>query len=652
MILFFIHFRLVIMMRFILIIISILFSSNIFSLSLSQQRSVYSEAQSLQQQHHWNKASNKLATIPVYPLTYLLEYQQLRYGFSRKSVSQISDFIRDNKQHKISDALQREYLYYLAKNKYWAEFLTFYPQLPHSAKLKCFYFQANMAHGKQQSIWPDVKTSWLSSRSQPKACNPVFSYYLKNNKITEQLIWQRFELAFQGNRKSLMSYIIGLMNKENKQLALQLHSLNKKPKKLATSRLFNQREQPSYPFLKTLLKRLARTDITLALEIYHIYQDKIPFTMNDKLFLKNYFSSRILIKNEQKLLPWLDGYLSQSGNVKLIEQRIRYAIKYNNWSDIEYWITKLPKETAQESTWIYWQARNLENQKQFKKANMLYQQIASERKYYGFLAAQKLGLSYQFNANIVESKVTSLRYLHVQLEHIEELNFHHYRSLVKREWEALLKGRDVDMQRQLGLYAFDKGWAHLSVLASIRSKSWDALNIRFPEVNPELFAQNALKYQVPSSYIYAITRQESAFDQYANSPVGATGYMQLMPQTAKETARKIGLKSYKKKAQLTEGHINVQLGTAYFESLLKRYKGNRILATAAYNAGPHRVDRWKQNKKGRGDKALSMDSWVETIPYHETRRYVKNVLAYNVIYQHILSKPMEFFNSTELTAYY
>ena len=120
--------------------------------------------------------------------------------------------------------------------------------------------------------------------------------------------------------------------------------------------------------------------------------------------------------------------------------------------------------------------------------------------------------------------------------------------------------------------------------------------------------------------------------------------------TAIETARKIGLKDYKQRTQLTQGDINVQLGTAYFDILLKRYKGNRILATAAYNAGPHRVDRWQGSEKGRAEQGLTMDSWIETIPYKETRRYVKNVLAYNVIYQHILDKPLEFLTSKELNA--
>lgn len=640
------------MVRFILIISSVLFSSTVFSISIDQQRLIYNEALQLQENNNWDEAKDKLDTIPIYPLTYILEYQQLKKEFSQDSVVEINDFINNNKRYKISDQLQREYLYYLAGKKYWTEFVTFYPQLPRSGKLKCFYFQAKIEMGDDRSIWPDVKKTWLKGSSQPNACDTVFNYYLKINKISQVLIWQRFERAFQRNKKPLMIYLIGLMEGKNKTLATQLYALNKNTKKLSTSALFTHREQASYSFVKPLLKRLARADIKLALKTYNAYEEKIPFTFNDEIQLKKYFAYRILIDNKQKLLPWLDETLLHLGNVKLTEQRIRYAIKYNNWADIEHWIGALPTENAQKTTWVYWQARAFEQKKQFKKADALYLKISGKRKYYGFLAAQKLSLPYQLNAQIVEPKATSLRYVQAQLDHIEELNFHHYTGLVKREWEALLQGRDVDIQRQLGLYAFDKGWSHLSVVASIRSKSWDAINIRFPEVKPDLFSENSLKYQVPSSYIYAITRQESSFDQFASSPVGATGYMQLMPATAKETARKIGLKSYKKQAQLTEGHINVQLGTAYFDSLLTRYKGNRILATAAYNAGPNRVDRWKKDKKGRDTKALSMDSWVEAIPYKETRRYVKNVLAYNVIYQHVLEKPMEFFNEAELRAYY
>jgi soluble lytic murein transglycosylase len=216
----------------------------------------------------------------------------------------------------------------------------------------------------------------------------------------------------------------------------------------------------------------------------------------------------------------------------------------------------------------------------------------------------------------------------------------------------LLNTQNVNQQKQLGLYAFNHGWPYLAVLASINSKSWNALSIRFPNAKKELFVGAAKQYDLEETYIYAITRRESSFDQYAKSPVGASGYMQLMPRTAKETAKKIGLTNYDEAFHLDQGEVNVQLGTAYFNGLLSRYDGNRVLATAAYNAGPQRVDRWVTQDKGASNQGLDIDSWVDTIPYYETRAYVQNVLAYNLIYQYVLGKPLKFLENEELLGRY
>ena len=633
-----------------LIFYLLLSSSCAAALTLSEQREIYAQAAELQKQKLWPQAAQKASLITQYPLSYLLDYQALKENFSLNLLPAIQSFIRYNANHKISNNLQREYLYYLAENRYWPEFLSFYPRLPNSTDLKCYHFQAKIAQGEQHKIWPDVQKAWLTGSSQPNACDNVFQYYLSNKKISQQLIWQRFKLAYLKNRNSLIPYLITLMDAPNKQLAKQLSKLNREPGRLLSSGLFSSREQSHYSLLLPTIKQLAKKEINLGMEAYFNYDKKIGFNSLEKVSLKKYFISRILIRDKTELLPWLDQELISLEDSALIERRIRYAIKLNNWNDIEHWLKQLSEKQKQKSRWLYWQARVLENQQQQTKANSLYQKLAGKRTYYGFLAAQKLGLDYQFNAQIVTDKLQSLEHLHSQLFHIEELYFQQQIHLLKREWEALLKNQHTNLQKQLGLYAYKKGWAHLSVLASIRSKSWDALNIRFPEVKPELFASNANKYQLDPSYIYAITRQESSFDEFANSPVGARGYMQLMPKTASETARKIGLKEYKKTSQLTEGELNLQLGSAYFNMLLKRYQGNRILATAAYNAGPHRVDRWQGNKNGRAEQGLTMDSWVETIPYKETRRYVKNVLAYNVIYQHILDKPLEFLTPEEINA--
>jgi len=641
------------------------FSSLSSSLTWSQQRGLYTEAVDLQAQQMWSEALQKTELIPAYPLTYLLEYQQLKAHFSRNSLVAVQSFIKDNPDRRVSYDLQRSYLYYLAKNQYWSEYLSFYPQLPNSLDLKCFHFQARLAAEQADDIWADVQKTWLTGFSLPNACDGVLEYYLNNKKISQALIFKRFNLAYANNKTSLMSYLITLMDKENELLAKQLYDLHKSPTKLLNSPLFkspsfnnpsfNNKAHASHDFLVASIKRLAKKDIELGLNAYLTYERKKYFTSAEQVKLKKYLISRIMIRNETKLLPWLDKALSALGDVPLTEHRIRYAIKFNHWADIEYWLMQLSEikqvDSKQlDSQWVYWQARVLEEKQQQNQADKLYQKIAAERNYYGFLAAQKLGVDYQFNANIVSRQQQDLEHLKTQLAHIDELYFHQHTYLLKREWRTLISAQSNNLQRQLGLFAFQKGWAHLSVVASILSRSWDALNIRFPAAKPQLFYANADRYQLDLSYIYAITRQESSFDESANSPVGARGYMQLMPKTAKETARKIGLKNYKKQAQLTDGDINVQLGTAYFDSLLKRYKGNRVLATAAYNAGPNRVDRWQASKDGRAEQGLTMDSWIEAIPYKETRRYVKNVLAYNVIYQHILDKPLEFLTPKEIHA--
>jgi soluble lytic murein transglycosylase len=615
---------------------------------LDKQRELYSQAIVLQAQGEWEQAQKTAELIAEYPLTYQLEYHAIKESFAANNASAVNEFINNNPKRSLSLDLERAYLRFLAKNHAWKEFLDFYPQLPNSSDLKCNYFQAKINQGESEQIWPTFKKTWLTGHSLPPACDAVIAVYQENNHLSEQLVWQRFRLAYQSHSPGLMRYLITWMEGDNKVLATQLSALYQNPKGLQSSELFTDRKQPSFLFLQSSIKRLARVDLDAAMDLFNIYEEKIPFTASESHKLKKYFALRTLLYDEESQLPWLDKTLASLDDDGLFELRIRYAIKLDNWKDIEYWLDVLPERLQKQDKWVYWQARVLENKQQQKQADKLYLQIAGQRSYYSFLAAQKLSLDYQLNAQLVSEKSKSLKMKKADLAHIEELVFQKHNLLLKREWHALLNNNDKNTQLQLGLYAYQKGWAHLSVMASINSKSWDAVNIRFPEVNPGLFADTASQYQLEPTYIYAITRQESAFDEHAKSRVGASGYMQLMPATAKETAKMIGMKDYKNTGQLIEGAINVQLGTAYFEMLLKRYSGNRILATAAYNAGPHRVDSWK----GKPEQGLKMDSWIETIPYKETRNYVQNVLAYNVIYQHILDKPREFFNKTELNTRY
>ncbi|MGB5445996.1 MAG: transglycosylase SLT domain-containing protein [Psychromonas sp.] len=623
-----------------------------FATTLERQRDLFSQASVLQAQGKWTEAKRTTEQMTGYPLTYLLEYQALRANFAKTNTAQVQSFINNNPARSVSLDLQRDYLRYLAKNRAWQAFLDFYPQQPNSRDLKCYYFQAKISQNNTEAVWPEFKNTWLTGLSLHNACDNVIAVYKDNNKFTQELIWQRFALAFEHNSSSIMRYLITWMDDQNKALATQLYALHNKPETLLNSQLFESRKQISFPFLVTSIERLAKIDLNSAMSVFNRYQHKIPLNESETVQLKKYFALHILLENEVTMLPWVDRNLVSLNDSDLIELRIRYAIKLDNWQDIEYWLKALPAELQDSSKWGYWQARVLENKRQQKQADKLYRKIANERSYYSFLAVQKLGLDYQLNAQLVSDNTSSLKALKGELAHIEELVFQQRNGRLKLEWQLLLNNNNIDTQLQLGLYAYKKGWAHLAVLASINSKSWDAVNIRFPKVKRSLFIGTAQQYRIDPAYIYAIARQESAFDEAARSHAGASGYMQLMPGTAADTAKMIGMQYYKDKAQLKQGKINIQLGTAYFDMLLKRYNGNRILATAAYNAGPSRVDRWSANREGRAELGLKMDSWIESIPYKETRNYVQNVLAYSVIYQHILDKPREFFNKEELKARY
>ncbi len=624
----------------------------LFALNLSAQRDVYAKAVHLQNNKNWDEANKKAHLISKYPLVYLLQYKYLKTHFDVVSSEQINQFIHDNPQSSVSNDLERAYLYYLANQKRWDDYLAFYPNFPRLTELRCFHIEAEISQGKFNAAWEGMRKIWLTGHLIPDSCDVVIDHYILNGKIDQKLILQRFQLAFTANEELMMTHLANLLKGDKKVLAHRVMRLNKQLDGLLTTNIFVSKNSDSFPFLLTFIERLSRKNFDKGFEAYYAFDQKLIFTKEENKTLKGYFAELIIQNDKQNYLYWVDTFLGDLGSDHLIEQRLRYAIRFNNWNDINYWILQLSPVLQRHPRWLYWHARSLERKNKYQQANKIYAKLAKKRSYYGFVSAQKVGSNYKFNENLITQKGKGLLLLKGVLAKIEELNYQGDHNRLKREWKSLLKSSDTATKQQLGLYAFNKGWTHLSIQASISSKSWSALNIRFPKAAPLIFTQQADKYSLERTYIYALVRQESAFDEAANSPAGAKGYMQLMPYTAKYTAKKIGLKNYSKASQLHDGKINVELGAAYFKIMLKRYHGNRVLATAAYNAGPRIVDRWKKDQKGRDSVPLAMDSWIESIPYKETRDYVKNVLAYNVIYQYILKKPLKFFNSKELNDRY
>ncbi|MCW5503864.1 lytic transglycosylase domain-containing protein, partial [Pseudomonas aeruginosa] len=314
----------------------------------------------------------------------------------------------------------------------------------------------------------------------------------------------------------------------------------------------------------------------------------------------------------------------------------RLLLRLGRWDEAYALTRKLPQDLAATSRWRYWQARSLQlAQPNSKEPIALYQKLAGERDFYGFLAADRLSVPYKLGNRPAHIDPRVLQRVRNAASTRRAMEFFNRGEVInaRREWYHAARLFDRDELIAQARLAYDMQWYFPAIRSISQAQYWDDLDIRFPMAHRATLVREAKNRGLHSSWIFAITRQESAFMSDARSGVGATGLMQLMPGTAKETSRKFGI-PLASTQQLIVPDVNIRLGAAYLSQVHSQFNGNRVLASAAYNAGPGRVRQWLKDTRH-----LAFDVWIETIPFDETRQYVQNVLSYAVIYGQKLNAP-------------
>ena len=320
---------------------------------------------------------------------------------------------------------------------------------------------------------------------------------------------------------------------------------------------------------------------------------------------------------------------------QLVEARIRQALRAANWNDVLVLIHLLPAAARESPRWRYWKARVLAQSDQAterKIATDILLELSRERTFYGFISADILGRAYHYQD---QPRPVTAQQIHVLeqtpgLQRALELFALGQRAQARREWyftTAALSGAEREIAAQVALRW---GWYKVAIQSLIDAGARNQLNFRFPLGYRDSFLTQARRSNIPLSWGLAIARQESAFMPDARSPSGALGVMQLLPATARQVAKQLGVR-YAHSGSLTQPALNIQLGTHYLGQMLRKFANNRIVASAAYNAGPNRVSRWL-------NPALPFDVWIESIPIEETRLYVQNVLMFASIYSRKLAR--------------
>ncbi|MGS0826653.1 transglycosylase SLT domain-containing protein [Shewanella sp. 0m-8] len=627
--------------------IAMLACSSVYASTLTKEQQLYVEARSALSKQQLDKYQPMRDKLDDYPLAIYLDFHNNINNILKLPAKQAMTALAPFEASPLYNTGRYRYLKRSGSQKRWQDFLIVSPNSPNNITLQCYYYRAQLQQGDKQIAYNGAKTLWLYGRSRPKECDPLFKEWQKAGLRSQELIWSRMLLSFEQGQYGLLSYLSRQLT-THKNDAKRLLAVYKDPRSLRHTSKFSGKAKINATIVDLGLRKLAKKDLKQAVKLFATYQKADRFSDYQGRKLSRYLVRRALIYQTIELQSYIDTILPLLDSDDLVEMRLRWALRDNDQKSFAQFLPQLSEQKQNTARWKYWRATVLakENSKQSQEQSMaLFEALRLERNFYGYLAAAKLKQPYQLqdqktlSDNALKKKIFNDR----GLARVQELLGIDKQSDARAEWVMLLNRHDKAMQKEYAVYAVEQKWHSLGVQASIQAKLWNDMQMRFPYAAQTSFTHASKKYAVDIDEIRSISRRESAYYPNATSGVGARGYMQLMPATAKQTAQKTKL-PYSGTKSLYDEKLNISLGSAYYGGLLKQFDQNRVLATASYNAGPHRINNWLKKSDGK----LDVVSFIESIPYRETREYVQAVLSYRVIYQIKQDKHAELLSEQEL----
>ena len=626
-------------------------ASESHALSLFEQRALYRQAMDDLRRGALTKFRAKAKRLEKYPLRPYLDYHRVNGRLSQASAKEITGFMAEYEDLAPSNIMYRRWLKKLGQKRHWTTLLQNFSdddyKRSNDAELRCYYVRALYGRGQREKALDWTTDLWLSPKSQPKACDPIFDVWRTTPRFTQEIAWQRFDAAIQNNQRTLSRYLLRFFTGANKRTAEAYYQVHKQPRRVIRRNRFAQDSAKNRTIIQHGLMRLSKKDPKDAAKAWKRYAETHSFSAVQRSIIADHIQVGLARSGIFPSALDRSQFTSSFATQGLAEA----ALFEQNWDELTYWVGHLPTGEQTTQRWQYWWARALQKSAPSEPLatsspdpQKMLQKLAEQRHYYGFMAALALDAPLQtLQAGTPKPPpfdLSSSAHARRAIELFaigEDLNG-------RREWYRALDTVNNEEKRQLGHLARDIGDLSLAIRSANLAEAMDDLALRFPIAHSSDFNSAAHKQDVAPALLRAVARQESAYQPTARSHAGARGLMQLMPATAKLVAKRARLPS-NFATQLNDPKINIQLGSYHIAWLIERFGGQVPLAIAAYNAGEHRVDRWIKEAD-----LMPIDVWIETIPFRETRNYVKNVLAFTYVYNQLLGSPAPILESKTLSA--
>ena len=604
---------------------------------LTEQRQIFQQAWKAARRSQFSRVRQFTPQLQDYPLLPYLQHRELD-KFSVERLPQAARFIQQYPMFPDTERLRDRWIVALAQRRMWPQLLELAANnaTTGSVPSRCLVLTARLRLKQMDNFEQQAIPLFLSGKSQPKQCDPVFSWLYRNSD--SELVWQRVLLAFNENQVGLVRHLGRYLDARQYKLLRQWLQMHSNPatrlRQLAAEDTAEIRAMAMHG-----IKRLAQTrGIDKAINEFNRIKSVYSFTPQETDPVISHIGIQAVRKKNPRMIEIMD--MVKVADAETFSWQIVAALRNGAWQELLRWTSAaVEDDEINKLQRSYWHARALMETGKLEQAGHIFKELATRRDYYGFAAADIVNAPYQVEARAIPNDAVELARVAAipVVQRAREWLLLNEKIYLSREWRQLRKHADSQTLEYAAVHSSKWGWHYGSILALGAAQSFDIIELRFPVLYREQLTQAASDHGLDQGWIFGLVRSESVFVEDIRSPAGALGLMQVMPATGAMVARKIGLRPFNKNMLLTAKY-NVTIGSSYLREMYDMFNGNLIYATAAYNAGPHRVVVWDRRMP-----CVAADVWVETIPFSETKKYVKKVLLASSIYDWLLQKPVTSF---------
>jgi soluble lytic murein transglycosylase len=577
------------------------------------------------------KLSRHAKKIEGHVLEPWLDYWRLSMRLEDVPNREVREFLATHADLYVNERLRSDWLRVLGKRSEWPEFdRQALRYTRDDLEVSCYRWISRLEHGDDSAL-AEATAMWLEPTELPDGCQRLSAILSARGRLSVTDVWRRVRVLFEHGQITAAKTALALLPKNEAPDERMLAEAARQPKRFLERlpKALETRAAHEVAVLGAI--RYARIDPagTAAALAGPLAERLSESELRYVWGVVGYEGAR---EHHDDALNWF----ARAGDTPLEDRhlawKVRAALRDGEWPVVRESIDRMSLAAAHQSAWIYWYGRALSRQGEEMGSRAYFLRIAGQADFYGLLASEELGyvMGLPDVTHVPSEQEVAAAAEEPGLKRALELIRLGIRVEGVREWLFTIRSFDdarllaaAELARRDGVY--DR-----AIHTADRTSRLHNFTLRYPMPYQDVFRGYAATHGVDEAWVLAVVRQESRFITDARSSAGAAGLMQVMPGTARYVAAKIGLRNYRPKA-VTNLETNVTLGTGYLKLVMEQL-GHPVLASAAYNAGPKRARRW------RDDKPLEGAIYIESIPFSETRDYVKKVMSNAVYYSAVLEK--------------